>query len=118
MNIIEALGYSLPTMLLLLGESNMYQRFFSAKDAKTAKHSVVGWLLGTIIMETTIVVIAIIGSSMFRNINPEMIILHSARFGLPIIIGCALLAAAVSIVISTATSFLLVPSINIVRDIY
>ena len=118
MSIMEALGYSLPTMLLLLGESNMYQRFFSAKDANTAKKSVVGWLFGTIIIETIIVVIAIIGSSIFLDINPEMVILHSARYGLPVIVGCALLAGAVSIVISTGTSFLLVPSINIIRDIY
>jgi len=118
MSLFEALGYSLPTMLLLLGESNMYQRFFSAKDAKTAQKSVVGWLFGTIIIETVIVVIAIIGSSIFLDINPEMVILHSARYGLPLIIGIALLAGAVSIVISTADSFLLVPSINIIRDIY
>jgi len=118
MSLFEALGYSLPTMLLLLGESNMYQRFFSAKDAKTAQKSVVAWLFGTIIIETVIVVIAIIGSSIFLDINPEMVILHSARYGLPLIIGIALLAGAVSIVISTADSFLLVPAINIIRDIY
>ncbi len=118
MSLFEALGYSLPTMLLLLGESNMYQRFFSAKDAKTAQKSVVGWLVGTIIIETVIVVIAIIGSSIFLDINPEMVILHSARYGLPLIIGIVLLAGAVSIVISTADSFLLVPAINIIRDIY
>jgi HicB family len=27
----------LPTMLLLMGEANMYQKFFSAKDSTTAK---------------------------------------------------------------------------------
>ncbi len=118
MSLFEALGYSLPTMLLLLGESNMYQRFFSAKDAKTAKKSVLGWLFGTIVIETVIVFIAIIGSSLFLDINPEMVILHSARYGLPTIVGIALLAGAVSIVISTADSFLLVPSINIIRDVY
>ncbi|MFC1558047.1 sodium:solute symporter [candidate division KSB1 bacterium] len=118
MSMTEALGYSLPTMLLLLGESNMYQRFFYAKDARTAKRSVIGWLFGTIIIETIIVLIAVVGSGIFPNINPEMVILHSARYGLPVIIGCLLLAGSVSIVISTGTSFLLVPSINIVRDIY
>lgn len=118
MSLTEAFGYSLPTMLLLLGESNMYQRFFSAKDALTAKRSVVGWLFGTIIIETVIVLIAVVGSGLFRDINPEMVILHSARYGLPVVIGCLLLAGSVAIVISTGTSFLLVPSINIVRDIY
>ncbi|MGB2696386.1 MAG: sodium:solute symporter family protein [Candidatus Zixiibacteriota bacterium] len=118
MSIFEALGYSLPTMLLLLGESNMYQRFFSAKDENTAKRSVIGWIFGTIIIETAIVVLAIVGSAIFLGIEPEMVILHSARFGLPQIIGCVMLAAIVAIIVSTADSFLLVPSTNIIRDIY
>ncbi len=118
MTIWEALGYSLPTMLLLLGESNMYQRFFSARDERAAKASVVGWISGTIFVETLIVVLAIIGSSVFLDINPETVILHSVRHGLSPVIGCALLAAIVAVIVSTADSFLLVPSTNIMRDIY
>ncbi len=118
MSLFEALGYSLPTMLLLLGESNMYQRFFSAKDEKTARRSVVGWIFGTILIETAIVILAIVGSALFLGIEPEMVVLHSARFGLPLIIGCVMLAAIVAIIVSTADSFLLVPSTNIIRDIY
>jgi SSS family solute:Na+ symporter len=118
MTIWEALGYSLPTMLLLLGESNMYQRFFSARDEKAAKRSVVGWISGTIFVETLIVVLAIVGSSMFLDINPESVILHSVRHGLTPVIGCVLLAAIVAVIVSTADSFLLVPSTNIMRDFY
>ena len=118
MSLIEALGYSLPTMLLLLGESGMYQRFFSAKDANTARRSVVGWLIGTIIVETLIIVLGVIGSSMFFDIEPEMVILHSVRHGLPIVIGCFTLAAIVAVIVSTADSFLLVPATNVMRDIY
>jgi SSS family solute:Na+ symporter len=118
MTIWEALGYSLPTMLLLLGESNMYQRFFSAKDERAAKASVLGWISGTIFVETLIVVLAIIGSSIFLDINPESVILHSVRHGLSPVIGCVLLAAIVAVIVSTADSFLLVPSTNIMRDIY
>jgi SSS family solute:Na+ symporter len=118
MSLFEALGYSLPTMLLLLGESNMYQRFFSAKDENTAKRAVLGWIFGTVALETAIVVLAIVGSAIFRGIEPEMVMLYSARFGLPLIIGCLMLAAIVAIIISTADSFLLVPSTNIIRDIY
>jgi SSS family solute:Na+ symporter len=118
MTIWEALGYSLPTMLLLLGESNMYQRFFSAKDERAAKISVLGWISGTIFVETLIVVLAIIGSSIFVGINPESVILHSVRHGLSPVVGCVLLAAIVAVIVSTADSFLLVPSTNIMRDIY
>lgn len=34
---IQAMGYFIPTLLLALGNGNMYQRFFSAKNEKEAK---------------------------------------------------------------------------------
>jgi len=118
MTLFEALGFSLPTMLLLLGESGMYQRFFSAKNERTARRAVVGWIIGTIIVETLIVFIAVVGSALFFDINPERVILYSVREGLPVAIGCLCLAAIVAVIVSTADSFLLVPATNVMRDIY
>jgi solute:Na+ symporter, SSS family len=118
MTLWQALGYSIPTMLLLLGESGMYQRFFSARTEKTARRAVVGWLIGTIIIETLIIILAVIGSSLFSDIDGEMIILHSVKDGLPILVGCLTLAAIVAVIVSTADSFLLVPATNVMRDIY
>jgi len=118
MTLLKALGYSLPTMLLLLGESGMYQRFFSARDSGTAKRSVIGWIAGTIIIETLIVVLAIAGSAIFSDIDSEMVILTSVKTALPVAIGCLCLAAIVAVIVSTADSFLLVPSTNLIRDIY
>jgi SSS family solute:Na+ symporter len=118
MTLLEALSYSIPTMLLLLGESGMYQRFFSARDERTAKRSVVGWLLGTIIIETLIVILAVIGSAIFKGIDGETVILYSVKSALPVLIGCICLSAIVAVIVSTADSFLLVPATNIMRDIY
>ncbi|MBU8933802.1 MAG: sodium:solute symporter family protein [candidate division Zixibacteria bacterium] len=118
LTLLQAFGYSLPAMLLLLGESGMYQRFFSAKDTGTAKRAVTGWIIGTIVIETLIIVLAVIGSALYTDIESEMIILHLVRHGLPAIAGCLCLAAIVAVIVSTADSFLLVPSINIMRDIY
>jgi len=118
MTLMEAIGYSLPTMLLLLGESGMYQRFFSARSEKAARRSVVGWIIGTIIIETLIVVLAVIGSGIFADIDGEMVILHTVKDGLPVAVGCLCLAAIVAVIVSTADSFLLVPTTNIVHDIY
>jgi SSS family solute:Na+ symporter/sodium/proline symporter len=118
MTIQKALAYALPTMLLLLGESGMYQRFFSAKDSRTARRSVIGWISGTIIIETLIVVLAIVGAAIFTDIDGEMVILYAVKDGLPIIIGAIALAAIVAVIVSTADSFLLVPATNIMRDIY
>ena len=118
MTLTEALSYSLPSMLLLLGESNMYQRFFSARDPQTAKRSVIGWLSGTIILETLIAILAVIASSIFLNIESEKVILFSVKNGVPLAVGALLLAAIVATIVSTADSFLLVPSINVMRDFY
>jgi SSS family solute:Na+ symporter len=118
LTIWDALAYSIPTMLLLLGESGMYQRFFSARDEATAKRAVLGWIAGTIVIETLIVVIAIVGRSLFTDIDPEMVILHSVKGALPVAVGCLCLAAIVAVIVSTADSFLLVPSTNFMRDIY
>ncbi|MBM4388966.1 MAG: sodium:solute symporter family protein, partial [Deltaproteobacteria bacterium] len=114
-----ALGVFFPTFFLLLGESNMYQKFFSARDEKAARNSVIGWVVGTIVIETLICALAVIGSALFPDLkDKETVILHSARHGLPLWAGCLLLSASVAIIVSTANSFLLTPSINITRDIY
>jgi SSS family solute:Na+ symporter len=62
---IQCLELFLPTCLLLLGNQSMYQKFFSAKSEKDATRAVVGWIFGTIILETVIVALAVTGSALF-----------------------------------------------------
>lgn len=117
----EALGYFIPTFLLLLGNANMYQRFFSARDEREAKKAVVGWVVGVILVGVAIQSLAVIGSSFFRGLdrqNSGKIILLVARNGVPLFTGCLLMCAITAIIISTANSFLLVPATNVIRDIY
>ncbi len=64
LTLLRALEFLLPTMLLMLGNQVMYQKFFSAKSEKDARLSVVGWIVGTVILETVIVAIAVIGSAL------------------------------------------------------
>jgi SSS family solute:Na+ symporter/sodium/proline symporter len=121
MTLIQAMGYFFPTMLLALGMGNMYQRFFSARDEKEAKKSVIGWVVGVILLGIALQSLAVIGSSYFKGLAAEesgKIILLVAHKGVPVIVGCALLTAIVAIIISTANSFLLVPATNVIRDIY
>jgi len=118
---IHAMGYFVPTLLLALGNGNMYQRFFSAKDEREAKKSVLGWILGVIILGVTLQSLAVVGSSYFKGLEAQeagKIILLVGHKGVPIAVGCILLAAVVAIIISTANSFLLVPATNIIRDVY
>jgi solute:Na+ symporter, SSS family len=132
-NFLWAMGIFLPTFLLLLGESNMYQKFFSARNEKSAKSAVVWWVFGTIVVETAIASLAILAFSHFNNLPPtsefflpfensEQVILHTARYstevGLPLFAGLLLICAAVAIITSTGNSFLMAPSTNLTRDIY
>ncbi|MFQ5876936.1 MAG: sodium:solute symporter [Acidobacteriota bacterium] len=121
MSLQEALGFFLPTMFLLLGNANMYQRFFAARDERHARLSVAGWVVGLLVVETLVIALAVIGSSMPRFAgleNHAHIIPTVARHGLPVAVGCLLLSAIAAIIVSTADSFLLVPATNLVRDIY
>jgi SSS family solute:Na+ symporter/sodium/proline symporter len=122
------IGVSLPTFLLLLGESGMYQKFFSAKDASAARRAVIGMVLGVVVIETALALVAIVGRAAYPDLMEqtsivgraasETIILYIARHGLPLLGGAILLAAGVAIVLSTGNTFLLVPSTNTSRDIY
>jgi SSS family solute:Na+ symporter len=118
---IQALGYFVPTLLLALGNGNMYQRFFSARDEREAKKSVIGWVLGVIILGVVLQSLAVVGSSYFKGLESQeagKIILFVAHKGVPVAVGCALMAAITAIIISTANSFLLVPATNVIRDVY
>ena len=118
-------GYFLSTLFLLLGVQSMYQKFYSAKSAKDAKKAVVWWTLGTIFVETVVVVIAVFAYSMFKGqidltIPKEggKVVLMAARSLVPFPVGVLLLGAACAVVISTGMNYLLSPSTNIMRDIY
>ena len=127
-NFLWVLGVAMPTFLLILGESGMYQKFFSAKDENAARKAVIGMLLGIVVIEVVIALLGVVGRSVYPELATatwmggrdasETVILHIARYGLPTIGGAILLASAVAIVMSTANTFLLVPSTNVSRDIY
>jgi solute:Na+ symporter, SSS family len=109
-------------MLLMLGNQVMYQKFFSARSEKDARVSVVGWILGTLLLESMIVSIAVAGSALFSTgevaRQPYEIIPYTARHGLPALMGALLLGAVFAKVVSTASNFLFSPATNLVNDIY
>ncbi|MDX9758264.1 MAG: sodium:solute symporter family protein [Bacteroidota bacterium] len=118
---LKAFSYFLATMFLLLGVQSMYQKFYSAKTPADAKKAVALWIVGTIVVETVVVVIAIYASSYYwgnTSIDPAAVVLHAAREMVPAPVGLLLLAAAVVVVLSTGMNYLLSPSTNIMRDIY
>src|SRR6202789_2807812 len=120
--LVQALELFLPTMLLMLGNQSMYQKFFSAKSEKAARQAVVGWVIGTIILETVIVALAVIASVVFPtgevHEHPREIIAWSAMHGLPAWLGPLLMGAVFAKIISTANNYLFSPATNLVNDVF
>jgi SSS family solute:Na+ symporter/sodium/proline symporter len=119
--IADAGALFLPTMLLLMGEANMYQKFFSAKDEGAARRSVIGWIVGTIVVETLIVAVGVFGSAVIPQLSTEdseAIVMRVAGTILPPFLGVLLLCGAAAIIVSTANSFLLTPASALMRDVY
>ena len=118
LTIWQALGFTIPTMLLLIGNQGMYQKFFSARSERDASYAVFGWIAGALLLETLLVTVAVIGSSVFKLDNPREILPTTAKLGLPPLVGAILLGGMFAKVISTANNFLFSPSTNIVHDVY
>lgn len=116
-----ALALFFPTMFLLLGEANMYQKFFSARDERAARSAVVAWIFGTIVVEALIVAVGVFGSAALVGLDraqSETIVIRVALEALPLVVGVLLICAAAAIIVSTANSFLLTPATNLMRDVY
>jgi solute:Na+ symporter, SSS family len=124
------LGVILPTFLLLMSESSIYQKFSSAKDSASAKKAVIGMLVGVVFIEFVMCAIAVVGFAIYSNdprffladgsINRAMaeeIILRIGFEQVPTLIGSMLFAAGVAIILSTGNTFLMVTSTNLSNDI-
>jgi Na+/proline symporter len=119
---VQAAGFLLPPGLLILGDANMYQRFFSARNAGVARRSTIWLLFGVAYMELIIIATAWIGSSLEwqggKLQTPGRVIAYVARDHLPVWLGAFVLTTIMAIIVSTAISYLLVPATALVRDIY
>lgn len=117
-------SYLLPPFLLILGDANMYQRFFSAKDERTARRSAAGMFCGVLLLDWLIIAVALCGVALVAQgeiaapENPGHAVVHLAFEALPSFLGAVLSATVVAVVVSTADSYLLSPASSLVRDVY
>jgi len=123
-------GIILPTFLLLMSESSIYQKFASARDEQAARRAVFGMFIGVVLVELLMMAVALVGFAIYADdprffladgsVNRAMaeeIILRIGYEQLPVIFGSLLLAAGAAIIISTGNTFLMVTSTNVTRDL-
>jgi SSS family solute:Na+ symporter/sodium/proline symporter len=119
---LKALSYFLSTLLLLMGVQSMYQKFYAAKSPAEAKKAVAIWIVGTILVETIVIAIAVYASvynaERALGWDGRALVLNAARYMTPGPVGVLLLAAACAVVLSTGMNYLLSSSSNVMRDIY
>ncbi len=122
----ETIAYFFSTCFLLLGDPQIYGKLFSAKDQHEARKAVVGWILATIVVEVMVVWLAVeaglldyakFGAPPIPADHPEFTILHASRYAFPLVMGCAFLVVATAIIVSTATSYLLLPATNFTKNV-
>jgi SSS family solute:Na+ symporter len=114
----RAIALALPTMLLLIGNQSMYQKFFSARSESDARKSVIGWIIGTVTLETLLVAVAVIASAKLRTTRPREIIALTAKTELPALLGAILMGGVFAKVISTANNYIFSPATNLIHDVY
>ncbi len=117
-SLVNAVGLTLPTLLLLIGNQGMYQKFFSARSESDAKKSVIGWIIGTVTLETLLVVVAVVASAKLHTDRPREIIPLTAKEELPSLLGAILLGGVFAKVVSTANNYLFSPATNLIHDVY
>src|SRR5512137_1697784 len=119
---LKALAYFLSTLMLLMGVQSMYQKFYAAKSPAEAKKAVAIWIVGTILVETIVIAIAVYASvyntEHALGWDGRALVLNAARFMTPWPVGVLLLGAACAVVLSTGMNYLLSSSSNVIRDIY
>ena len=124
---ITAAELFLPTCLLMLGNQSMYQKFFSAKTERDATVAVGGWFVGTIILESVIVAVAVVGSAIYHTgevaDHPREVLAYTATHALVgssalTLLGALLVGAIFAKVVSTANNYLFSPATNLVNDVF
>lgn len=113
---LQLIGYLIPTLFLLMGDQNMYQRMAASKGDRTSKRAQWVWFIGILIVAPAISFIAFASASLFHHIQPGMALMATAVV-MPQFVGGLLLASATAFIITTGDSFLLSSASNLTYDI-
>ena len=115
----DYINFLLPVFLLVLGDANQYQRIFASKNAKGARTAVVVMIFLALLVEELIIAEAWFAGSLTPDPeNGRYVLIFAARHFMPYALGIIFMITVVGIIISTADSFLLVPSTTFIKDVY
>ena len=116
---MDIFNFCLPPFLLIMGDANMYQRFFASKNAKGAEQATKVLIFAVLLAELMIIFSAWVVSSMIPDAEVgKYVLIYAAHKLLPTFLGAIMMTTIVGIIISTADSFLLVPATTLMRDVY
>lgn len=112
----DTLGYGLALIFMTLGDQNMFLRFGAAKDRNAARKSVIGFIVGCIVLSTLTIFLAACAIG-HLSVKPDTALIMVAAQRLPFIVGGCVLAAAIAFMITTGDSYLLSAATNLTNDI-
>ena len=116
---MDIINFCLPPFLLIMGDANMYQRFFASKSAEGAKFATKVLIGAVAAAELMIIFSAWVASSMIPDAEVgKYVLIYASHKFLPTFLGAIMMTTIVGIIISTADSFLLVPATTLMRDVY
>ncbi|MDK4238374.1 sodium:solute symporter family protein [Corynebacterium propinquum] len=115
---LQILGFFLPTFLLCLGDQNMHQRLAAAKSENSAQRATIFFFIGGLFIIAPVILLASAASIINPDSDPDMAVLGlAAEDFTPTGVGAIILAAALALVITTGSSYLLTCSGNVVFDL-
>ena len=114
----QLLGFFFPVFFYVMGDQNMYQRFFAARDEKTALKSGIGWMIGCLCTYFFVAAGSLTARALYPDINAAQSFVHLATHGMPKVIGGICVASIAAFIITTANSFLLSVGVNVSWDVY
>ncbi|MBP8606189.1 MAG: sodium:solute symporter family protein [Phycisphaerae bacterium] len=115
----SVINLCLPAFLLVLGDANLYQRFFSSKSAAGAKQATLVLIFAALLIEILIIGCGWTAGALIPDAEEgKYVLIAASRYLMPAWLGCIFMTNIVAIIMSTADSFLLVPSASLIRDIY
>ena len=116
---MDIINFCLPPFLLIMGDANMYQRFFASKTAEGAKSATKVLIFAVLLADLMIIFSAWVASSMIPDAEVgKYVLIYAAHKLLPTFLGAIMMTTIVGIIISTADSYLLVPATTLMRDVY